>query len=90
MLSSASHGLREFVIYRHPDPRRGEPKVCSTQLDVFPLDPVESSRSGAELQEAHLEARSFGTFGRKMGTILKLDKLLGIIFIQIQYFCSNQ
>ena len=51
--------MREFVNYRHPDPRRGEPRVCSTQLDAFPvdpLDPVESSTSGAELREAHLEA----------------------------------
>ena len=46
----------ECVNYRHPDPRRGEPMVCSTQLDVFPVDPLESSRSGAELREAHLES----------------------------------
>ena len=51
--------LKEFVNYRHPDPRRGEPRICSTQLDVFPLDPVESSRSArsaAAFREAHLEA----------------------------------
>ena len=30
--------LREFVNYRHPDPRRGEPRVCSTQLDAFPVE----------------------------------------------------
>ncbi len=31
------------VNYRHPGPRRGEPRVCSAQLDAFPLD-----RSGSE------------------------------------------
>ena len=53
--------LRECANYRHPDPRRGEPRVCPTQLDAFPVlvDPLESSRSvgsGAEFREAHLEA----------------------------------
>ena len=51
--------LREFINYRHPDPRRGEPRVCSTQLDAFPedpLDPLDPGRSGPELREAHLEA----------------------------------
>ena len=29
------------VNYRHPGPRRGEPRVCPAQLDVFLLDPVD-------------------------------------------------
>ena len=48
--------LREFVNYRHPDPRHGEPRACSTQLDAFLDDLVESSKSGAKLREVHLEA----------------------------------
>ena len=34
--------VREFVDYRHPDPRLGVLRVCSTRLDAFP---VESSGS---------------------------------------------
>ena len=44
--------LREFVDYRHPDPRRGEPRVCSTQLDALPDEcsrSAGSAGSGAEL-----------------------------------------
>ena len=50
--------LREFVNYRHPDPRRGEPRVCSTQLDAFPVQSINSrsGRSAAEFREAHPEA----------------------------------
>ena len=62
--------LREFVINRHPDPRRGEPRVCSTQLDAFPEDPVDPEdplQSSGRLVLKH-PSRSFGTFGQKMGT----------------------
>ena len=55
-LQPSKNNLREFFNYRHPDPRRGEPRVCSTQLDAFPEDPVDPGRSAAELREAHLEA----------------------------------
>ena len=29
------------VNYRHPDPRRGEPRVCSAPHVAFPLDPLD-------------------------------------------------
>ena len=45
--------LREFVNYRHPDPWREEPRVCSTQLVAFLED---SGRSAAEFREARLES----------------------------------
>ena len=41
------------VNYRHPGPRRGEPRVGSGPDVAFPPDPVESSRSAAEFREAH-------------------------------------
>ena len=66
MLRTISH-LREFVNYRHPDPRRGEPRVCSTQLDAFTEDPVDPVQNSGRLILKHL-SRSFSTFGRKMGT----------------------
>ena len=56
--------LTEFINYRHPDPRHGEPRVCSTQLDAFPEDPLQNS---GRLILKH-PSRSFDTFGRKMGT----------------------
>ena len=37
------------VNYRHPGPRRGEPRVDSAGRVAFP---VESSRSGSEFREA--------------------------------------
>ena len=62
--------LKEFVNYRHPDPRRGEPRVCSTQLDAFPEDPLgplDPDQTSERLILKH-PSLSFGTFGRKMGT----------------------
>ena len=54
------------VNYRHPAPRRGEPRVCSTGLDAFWLDPLDPLQSSETLVLKH-PSRSFGTFGRKMG-----------------------
>ena len=58
------------VNYRHPAPRRGEPRVCSTRLDAFWLDPVDGLdplQSSETLILKH-PSRSFGTFSRKIGT----------------------
>jgi hypothetical protein len=41
------------VNYRHPGPRRGEPRVGSGPDVAFPADPSGSGGSGAEFREAH-------------------------------------
>ena len=69
-IRSCLFGSREFVNYRHPDPRRGEPRVCSTQLDAFPedpVDPLDPLQNSGRLILKH-PSRSFGIFGREMGT----------------------
>ena len=52
---------------RHPGPRREEPRVGSGPDVAFPVDPVESSRSGAEFREAHFycEKQCFFTILRE-------------------------
>ena len=40
------------VNYRHPDPRRGEPRVGSAPNVAFPVDPRRSAGSGSEFREA--------------------------------------
>ena len=65
-------GLFEGVCvnYRHPGPRRGEPRVGSGPDVAFPLDPldpVDPLQSSGTLILKH-PSRSFGTFGRNMRT----------------------
>ena len=58
------------VNYRHPAPRRGLPRVCSTRMDAFWLDPVDRLdplQNSGTLILKH-PSRSFGTFSRKIGT----------------------
>ena len=66
--------LREFVNCRHPDPRRGEPRACFTQLDAFPVDPVDPVQNSGTLILKH-PSDSFGTFGRKLGIHVKANLL---------------
>ena len=56
------------VNYRHPAPRRGEPRVCAAGRVAFPLDPVENSWKLKKEQQSY----GLGTFGRKMGTQFEL------------------
>ena len=66
--------LREFVCnYRHPGPRRGEPRVGSGPDVAFPVDPVDpvdplqnSQNSGRCIFEQ--PSYTFGVFCRKMIT----------------------
>ena len=59
------------VNYRHPDPRRGEPRVGSA-LDVAfpadPVDPVDPLQSSVRPPNA-LFYNTFGTFRRNWGPI---------------------
>ena len=51
------------VNYRHPDPRRGEPRVGSAPDVPFPLDPLQNS---TRLSNA-VFYNDFGTFCRNWG-----------------------
>ena len=68
------------VNYRHPDPRRGEPRVGSAPDVAFPvdpvdpvdpLDPVNPVQSSGRLKN-HLFYNDFGTFCRNWGPIFGL------------------
>ena len=43
------------VKYHNPGPRRGKPRVGSAPHVAFPVDPVDRSRTGPELREAHFD-----------------------------------
>ena len=60
--------------YRHPGPRRGEPRVGSAPHVAFPLDPGDPLdpldpgdpvQNSARLQNA-VKRNDYGTFSRKM------------------------
>ena len=62
------------VNYRHPDPRRGEPRVGSAPDVAFPLDPVDPVNPVNPVQSSgrlknHLFYNDFGTFCRNWGPI---------------------
>ena len=58
------------VNYRHPDPRRGEPRVGSAPDVAFPAESSGSGGSGAELREAQkcLILQYFWHFFPELGT----------------------
>ena len=51
------------VNYRHPDPRRGEPRVGFAPDDAFPLDRVDPVQSSVRLSNT-VFYNEFGTFCR--------------------------
>ena len=64
------YNLREFVNYRHPDPRRVEPRVGSAPHVAFPVDPedpVDPEQNSVRPQNGR-QYNDFGTFSRTMGT----------------------
>ena len=55
--------------YRHPGPRRGEPRVGSAPHVAFPVDPVDPAQNSVRLSNI-VFYNDFCTFCRKMITFL--------------------
>ena len=63
------------VNYRHPDPRRGEPRVGSAPDVAFPVDPLDPLQNSVRLKNP-LFLHAFGHFWPELTTsfVTKMSK----------------